>query len=144
MNDKEIRDLLRRHQFRATRGRIDLLRVLYVAKRPLTHAEILNRLKGSAFNRVSLYRALEALVNAGLVHRAYLQDRAWSYETSERCEEHQCHPHFTCRSCGSVSCLTDVAVPLVKGLPRGYLAERQKVHIDGVCADCSMKTGGKR
>jgi Fe2+ or Zn2+ uptake regulation protein len=119
---------------------MDLLKALFAAKRPLTHAEILHRLRGAAFNRVSLYRALDALVNAGLIHRVYLEDRAWAYESSERCKEHVCHPHFTCHACGNVTCINDAVVPLVK-LPKGYVVERQKVHLDGVCADCSLTQG---
>lgn len=143
MTEAEISELLRRHGFRATRGRVDLMKVLHAARRPLAHGEILGRLRGSAFNRVSLYRALEALVNAGLVHKVFLEDRAWAFETADHCEEHQCHPHFTCRACGSVACITEAVVPLAKGLPKGYVIERQKVHIDGLCAGCSDKNGAK-
>ncbi len=144
MKDADVRDILRRHKFRATQGRMDLLKLLYAARRPLTHAEILRRLRGTAFNRVSLYRALDALGAAGLIHRVYLEDRAWAYETAERCEEHQCHPHFTCRLCGEVRCITEATVPLAKGLPEGYVVERQKVHIEGICDACSPKIGAKR
>lgn len=140
MNDPQITDLLRRHNFRATRGRVDLLKSLLAAKRPLSHSEILNRLRGSSFNRVSLYRALDALIGAGLIHKVYLEDRAWAYESAERCEEHVCHPHFTCSACGNITCITDAIIPLVK-LPKGYVIERQKVHMDGLCAECSKKTG---
>lgn len=143
MTESEISDLLRQHGFRATRGRVDLMTVLYAAHRPLAHNEILGRLRGTAFNRVSLYRALEAMVEAGLVHRVYLEDRAWAFESADHCKEHQCHPHFTCRACGSVDCITEAAVPLAKGLPEGYVIERQKVHIRGLCPACSKKKGTK-
>ena len=144
MSDKGVGDLLRSRGFRATRGRMNLLSALMSARRPLIQAQILRRLRGTGFDRVSLYRALEALVGAGLIHRAYMGARTWAYETADHCGERLCHPHFTCRKCGTVSCLTGTMAPLARGLPKGYIIERQRVHIDGICGPCaeqSRRTG---
>ena len=146
MSRPEMGDVLRAHGLNATRGRVKLLAILKAARRPLTHTEILRRLRSTRLNRVSVYRALDAFVEAGLLHRAFVDDRAWAFESPDRCDERRCHPHFTCRSCGAVSCMPQVRVPLARGVPKGYLAERQKVHIEGLCPSCAKgqgKTGGK-
>ena len=137
MHDAKNREILRAHGFRCTRGRMQLLSVLKSARRPLSHSDILERMEGSRLDRVSVYRALDAFVGAGLVHRAYTDGRTGVFELPDHCEQHRCHPHFTCHECGNVTCMTEVLVPLARGLPKGYVAERQKVHIEGVCASCA-------
>jgi Fur family ferric uptake transcriptional regulator len=113
-----------------------ILAVLIQAHRPISRAEVLRTLGDDAPDRVSVYRALEAFVVKGLVHRVYAGGRTWLYETADRCGADHCHPHFTCRSCGEVTCLLKVVVPVVRGLQGGYRAERQRVHITGLCPQC--------
>lgn len=137
MGNVETADMLRAHGLRATPGRVKLLSVLKTAGRPLSQTELLGRLKSESLNRVSIYRALSALVRAGLVHRALVNGRTWAFETSDRCDDRQCHPHFTCRTCGAICCMPHVRVPLATGLPAGYVAKRQKVHIEGICPSCA-------
>jgi len=140
----DLRRLLRSRGLRPTRGRLRLLSLLRAARRPLSHGEILRRMRGQAMDRVSVYRALQAFVRAGLLHRAYLDERTWTFETPDRCGPDRCHPHFTCRRCEKVTCLTQVHVPLVTGLPRGWIAERQKVHIEGLCPACAASGRASR
>ena len=121
---------------RRTPRRVRLLALLLRASRPMSHPEIHEALGRNRADRVSVYRALDAFVERGLVHRAYVDDRTWLYETADRCTEDQCHPHFSCRQCGRVRCLVGVTVPVVKAIGRGYLAERQQVHISGLCPEC--------
>ena len=133
------RETLRAHGLRCTQGRLKMLSVLRSAKRPLSHAEVVARLGPSRMNRVSVYRALEALLAAGLVHRAFVDGRTWVFEVADRCGPRQCHPHFSCRACGAVTCMTDVVLPVAEGLPEGYTLERQKVYIEGACALCNQR-----
>ncbi len=142
--EDEIRGLIRSCGLRSTPGRMKLLSVLKAARRPLSHGEILVRMRGERMDRVSVYRALDAFVGVGLVHRAYVDGRTWAFETADRCGRDRCHPHFSCRLCGSVTCLIEVHVPLVTGLRKGWIAERQKVHLEGLCASCAARDGERR
>lgn len=135
----KLGDVLRSYGLRRTPGRMRVLSVLRSAKRPLAHADILSRLGLPAMDRVSVYRALEAFVKAGLVHQAFVSGRTRVFETADRCRPRQCHPHFSCRTCGGVTCMTDVVFPIAKGLPKGYTVERQKISIEGVCAQCNAR-----
>ena len=138
MATADLGKMLKEHGLRRTAGRVEILSVLRGSRRPMTHAEILGRLKSSHINRVSVYRALETFVEAGLVHRAFVGDRIWTFEMADHCGPTQCHPHFSCSSCGNVTCMNDVSFPLAKGLPRGYTVERQQVALEGICGVCSQ------
>jgi len=128
---------LRRAGLRCTRGRLAVYELLVSRARPLAHQDIMEGLGNSGVDRVTVYRALETLVERGVVHKAFLQQRRWHFEAADRCGEHHCHPHFTCTRCEQTTCLDDVEVALVRGLKRGYVAERQRVHISGICPACS-------
>jgi Fur family ferric uptake transcriptional regulator len=136
---READEILKGKGLRCTPGRVRVLRALVEAGGPLSQSEIMERLRGARLDRVSVYRALDSFVAAGIVHRVFTEGRIWMFETADRCGADHCHPHFTCRVCHRTTCLTDVAVPLVKGLKRGFVSERQRVHIQGVCPGCAAR-----
>ena len=140
MSKMDLGKQLRDHGLRRTSGRMQILAVLAASRRPQTHAEILKRLKNPRINRVSVYRALKKLMEVGLVHRNVIRDRVWAFELSDRCGPIQCHPHFFCKKCGKVVCMTDVSVSLAANLPKGYVLERQKVSLEGLCAACNPRS----
>ena len=127
--------------FRRTPRRVRILAFLLRAQRPIGHPEIHRALGRPAPDRVSLYRALNAFAAKGLLHRVFAGGRTWLYETADRCGADHCHPHFTCRACGAVTCLVGVDVPVAKRLEAGYVAERQRVHITGLCPQCHGAAG---
>lgn len=120
----------------STACRRAVLEVLLGATTALTQDEIADRLGEGSCNRVSIYRTLGTLVEADLVHRAYLDERAQHFELADNCGERQCHPHFTCTQCGSTECLTGVDVPMVENPRGGYVITRQQVRLEGVCPGC--------
>ena len=139
LRDTTPEETLRFHGLRATTGRTALLAVLLEADHPLTHQEVLDRLPAGTMDRVSVYRSLHRLTEAGILHRAYVDGRTWCYETADRCGHNRCHPHFICRQCGTTTCMTDVVVPLARGIDKGYVPERQKVLIEGLCPRCAKR-----
>ena len=84
-----------------------------------------------------MYRTLESLVEAGLVHRAFMQNRAWHFELADHCTEKQCHPHFTCTNCGVTSCLTEISLPMATIPHKGFIISRQQVRLEGLCPACA-------
>lgn len=136
-NKENIDGLLSKYGFRKTRQRLGILKLLADVKRPLTAEEILSKLRKSRPDKVTIYRTLESFVQAGLVHRAYLQDRTSHYELSNNCSQVQCHPHFTCTSCGTTRCMIDTKVEMVKGVSGGFVIHRQQVRLEGLCPDCA-------
>lgn len=132
-------EILKRNGIKLTKGRVRILEILLAAKRPLSQKEIL--MKASAGNghrpdRVSVYRILSALNKADIIHKAYLEGRRVFFEPADRCGLHHCHPHFSCRACGATTCMEDLRVSFKGPLKKGYLAERQKLLIEGLCPNC--------
>lgn len=131
--------ILRGAGLRCTGGRLSILKILCAAKSPLTGEQIGCALGSKRPNRVTIYRVLERFVEAGLVHRAYMDKRARHFELAWNCTESQCHPHFTCEHCGRTHCLTEFSLPMVKGLKKGFVVHRQQVRLEGLCPLCASR-----
>ena len=132
------RELLGRSGLRLTGPREAVLSVLLEVARPITHEQITAKLAAGAPNKVTIYRVLESFVEAGIVHKAFLAERAWHFELADNCTEDQCHPHFTCRSCEATHCFTDAALPMTKS-PTGFTVLHQRVQLEGLCPTCNEK-----
>jgi Fur family transcriptional regulator, ferric uptake regulator len=130
-------EILRRNGFNCTRQQVALLELLIGAKKPVSREGIAEQLKESRPDRVTVYRILERFCEKGLVHKAYVGKRGWKYELADNCSEQQCHPHFICNRCGETFCLTGAFLPLIKGLKKGFVIQRQQVRVEGLCAECS-------
>ncbi|MBN1763643.1 MAG: transcriptional repressor [Sedimentisphaerales bacterium] len=130
-------ELLQNADLRCTRGRLDILRVLLAADRPLSQDEIARRMGRNGLNKVTIYRALEAFNRAGFLHIAQVQERIRYYELAHRCRQMRCHPHFACVRCGRLYCLHDHYLPLIKDLDQGFVIHRQQIRLEGLCPDCS-------
>ncbi|MFA5239522.1 MAG: transcriptional repressor [Phycisphaerae bacterium] len=134
---KTIDNLLDSVKLRRTGPRRTVLEILMGEKKPQTVDEIMTAMSRGCANKVTVYRTLESMVAAGLVHRAFVHKRAEHFELADRCTDAQCHPHFTCTSCGKTFCLTDLSLPLIKGLKKGFVFHKQQVRVDGLCPSCS-------
>jgi Fur family ferric uptake transcriptional regulator len=130
----ETADLLHRAGLKRTTGRIALIELLRNSANPLTQEEIAQGLAGHGLNRVTIYRALASFIKAGLVHRIENADRTWKFEFCG-CGGHG-HPHFICRACGKMECLTDISLPPLTGVETTYLLETQEVYLRGLCPRC--------
>ena len=134
-------NMLRRAELRCTRGRVAILQVLSSAKRPLTREQIASELGKKGLNKVTIYRALERFVQAGLVHKAFLHSRTWHFELADNCTESQCHPHFVCTGCGDTHCLPEISLPMTKSPYEGFVIGRQRVQLEGLCPECNANKG---
>jgi len=135
--DDNARNMLKRARLYCTEARIAILKVLLLAARPLRQDQVAEQVAPPAMNKVTVYRTLESLVAAGLVHRAFTQDRAWYFELADHCTDRQCHPHFTCTHCGVTHCLTDISLPMARIPQRGFVIHRQQVQLEGLCPACA-------
>jgi len=137
---QEAQRLLSSAGLRRTGPRLAVLGVLLEAGKPVMHEQITARLAKAAPDKVTIYRVLKSFVEAGLVHMAFLRDRAQHFELADRCTSSQCHPHFTCTSCDQIHCLTDTDMPMAKP-PAGFTIHHQRIQLEGLCPNCSEKTG---
>jgi Fur family transcriptional regulator, ferric uptake regulator len=132
--------LLKNHGLRRTPARATILQILTRAGRPLSHPEILKRHKGAgSFDRVTVYRTLETLVQAGLLHRIQGTDGAWRYCRHRYDSPGKCagnHIHFLCAQCGRMSCLPEQILPWVEA-PAGAQIHSKQLVVHGLCAGCA-------
>jgi Fur family ferric uptake transcriptional regulator len=131
--------LLRQHGFRATALRQRLLDLLRRSDRALTHAELEQRLDLTV-DRVTVFRALNAFEEAGLIHRvldsAGTSCFAMCDEACNHGHHQDTHAHFHCTHCGAVRCLPSVALPAVE-VPPGFALESSRLVLDGTCNACN-------
>jgi Fe2+ or Zn2+ uptake regulation protein len=99
---QDIRQVLKERGYRVTAGRVALLTILKKSSKPLDIRGILKRAKGHLLDQVTLYRALESFVDAGLVRKG-LKGRAATFEYADKPHHH----HLVCTDCGFTRrCLT--------------------------------------
>lgn len=132
-----VKHVLNDAGLRCTPGRREIFRLLQNAERPISEKDIQQQLE-RLLDRTTIYRTLESFLDAGLVHRAFVKDRAWHYELAHHCRRDQCHPHFTCTDCGRTDCLKDTFIPPVDEVPHGYTVKRQQLRLEGLCPRCSQ------
>ena len=113
--------LLRDASVRVTAARTNVLSTLLTTRAALSHQDIQDTF--TEMDRVTLYRALDCLTEAGLAHKIAVDDRIFRYSASSEQHEpqehgagahqhrkphaqHQ-HGHFKCTNCARVFCLDD-------------------------------------
>jgi len=136
------RAILKSAQLYHTKCRAAVLQVLTAAERPLRQSEVAQRLGRNRLDKVTIYRTLESFITAGLVHKVFLQERAWHYEMANHCTASQCHPHFVCTDCARTYCLTQASAPLTAVAPAGFVVHRQEVRLEGLCPACGAAGRG--
>lgn len=133
-----VPDLLRASGLRCTPQRTSVLRVLVRARRPLSHGQLAEALGAGEIDRVTLYRTLAALQEAGLVHRTQDDRGVWRFG-AHAARRGACpgdHPHFACTKCGGMRCLEDQALPWIT-VSKGELILGKQLVAYGVCARCA-------
>ena len=128
-------------RLKATPGRVALLDLLHREKKPVSVSDMVKLLKksGPALTSPSIYRALQSLVEAGLVERIDTSSDRGAYEIHVGRTHHH---HITCAACGDVE---DVRKCLPKNIESALLADSAKFdHISrhsleffGTCKKCA-------
>jgi Fur family ferric uptake transcriptional regulator len=137
-DEQAARQLLQQASGRVTPARIGVLGILLEAQAALSHQEIeqLAAQQGLSCDRVTLYRALDWLVEQGMAHKISGTDRTWRYN-AQAGTPHQ-HAHFHCKRCQQVYCLENLQPALVFSLPPGYQLEQVEVNLQGICPACAQ------
>lgn len=105
---------LRNAAVRVTQARVSVMAMLLSARSAVSHQDIQDRLAG--MDRVTLYRVLDCLTDAGLAHKIASDDRIFRYNAGAGKEHHDHsalqsarghpqHGHFRCMRCARVFCL---------------------------------------
>ncbi len=135
--------MLHRAKLDATENRLRVLEVIGNNSYPLSAGDIFKTLQRSgAINRVTVYRILDLLVDRGLVDRISTGGRAAYYGMAPN-EHHRPHPHFYCKRCGQMECLSPESLPLDGDAFRKTFPgriDKVEVRVDGICKNCMRLT----
>ena len=135
---KQIAEILRKNQLSITDGRKKILELFLQSETALAHHDIEQKTH-EKFDRVTVYRTLQAFMDKGIIHTIPTGDNSIKYALcKDDCEEghhHDDHIHFVCKQCGQTICLDDVTIPEVK-LPKGFKPKHAEMVVNGVCDDC--------
>jgi Fur family ferric uptake transcriptional regulator len=108
---------LRDAAVRVTQARVSVMASLLQARSAVSHQDLQDKL--AEMDRVTLYRALDCLTEAGLAHKIASDDRIFRYHAGAGAEHHEHraqhaaagqshqhqHGHFKCTRCARVFCL---------------------------------------
>jgi Fur family ferric uptake transcriptional regulator len=135
--------LLENAGLKTTPRRLLILEVIGSNNSPLNAQEIFEILiRNNHINRVTVYRALDLLVENGIVERLSGGGRAFYYGLAPN-EHHYPHPHFYCKYCGSMECLSPQSLLFDPAqLERTYpgVIQNVEIRVDGVCRKCLKRT----
>ena len=124
---------------RLTPLRCAVLDLVIAADRPIGAYELLDRLRDRQGKAAppTVYRALEFLINQGLVHRV---ESLNAYVGCADPEHTHAWQFLICGDCGRAVEMDDRRIKnaIAKGAAEhGFVVDRQTVEISGTCADCS-------
>lgn len=119
-----------------------VLELVWQRHAPIGAYDILGSLKKSdgALAPPTVYRALEFLLEAGLIHRL---DTLNAFVACESPHIDHAGQFLVCRKCNRVAELDDPSLEKLltqKAKAAGFAAERHSVEIKGLCQDCRQTT----
>jgi Fur family ferric uptake transcriptional regulator len=132
----EVRRRVQASGLRATAPRVAVYTLLLETERPLSHTEVVAQLASPDWDQATIYRNLLKLVEADLAWVASHVGGVARYEARGQHDEPHYHPHFSCRTCGSVECLPEAR--LAAALDRRWreaLADAE-LQLLGECPSC--------
>ncbi len=131
-----LKGVLRAHGLRATIPRVAVLQALDAVPSHLSADEIARAVEERypAFDRVSLYRTVEAFEAHGLAVRVELGDRVLRWE-----RDRHAHHHVECRRCGAVIELETAPFERLAAdlaVAYGVRVDLRHLALPGLCAQC--------
>jgi Fur family ferric uptake transcriptional regulator len=133
--------LLADRGLKKTRSRLSVLNLLLSAKKPLSHGEITKAIPG--LDGVTAYRVLSSFLDKSIAHRIETEGHVWHFAVCPCGHTSHCHPHFSCRKCGKIECLSGVKLPRWNRARTGRVVEKQEIYLHGLCAQCSARWRGE-
>jgi Fur family ferric uptake transcriptional regulator len=129
-----LRDELRRVGLRATGPRVAVLKNLYAATSPVSHADLAIELSPDGWDRATVYRNLIDLTEAGILKRVDHGDHTWRFTLKKHAHVTNGHAFFVCDVSGEITPLPEntVAITPSRGVPRALKAGEYVVHVRGV------------
>jgi Fur family ferric uptake transcriptional regulator len=129
---------LRKAGISKTAQRLTVMDILFAATKPLSANAIRQSLKTkTSIDKVTVYRILSVFKKRGIIREISSAGGVGYFEMITA--ENHLHPHFSCRSCGTLTCMAPQ--PLIKMpdliLSKGdYSIEHIEINVSGLCSYC--------
>ncbi|MBA4397083.1 MAG: hypothetical protein C0394_06850 [Syntrophus sp. (in: bacteria)] len=121
-----------------TTQRTAVLEIIIQADGPISASEIHNRIDPrQKINKVTIYRILTSFKERRIIRELPTEQGMNIYEMA--CPHNPIHPHFYCKSCRTISCLSPLTLSQAMDWFVGANAFRiddVNVSISGVCGRC--------
>jgi len=144
LSREEARRTLHDAGLRATAPRVAVFRLLRDASRPLSHAEVVERIGTDDWDAATLYRNLIKLDESGLARVASRVGGVTRFEAQGENAPAHVHPHFACRDCGNVTCLHDATLSIPKDEAWREALLDADLQVVGQCPTCRTPSGKKK
>ena len=123
---------------RKTKSVGTIISIFQETENALSVVELVEQLKNQ-MNKTTVYRILERLENEGIVHSFTDRKGLTWYAKCKDCSKHQhhdIHPHFQCKRCGKVECLsTEIPLPTFPN----HQVDNAEILLFGECEECMSK-----
>lgn len=129
-----ITDLIKSSGLNITKNRRRILEIFHQTNRVLSLQEIESSLPD--IDRISLYRALKVFVAKGLIRKVPNVTKHPKYTICHSPNPPNNYAHFHCTSCEKTICLSQVSIPSISNIPKGYQVKKTNLVISGVCEVC--------
>ncbi len=136
--EEHLREHLRTRNLRVTPERLEVLDGVlsheghFDAEQLLTHL----RRQGKSVSRATLYRTLDHLAEAGLVHKHHFDE---GHALFEHVHGRSHHDHMVCDRCGTVIEFVSEEIEALQDQicrQHGFRAERHVHQLFGICRSC--------
>ncbi|MEE9913545.1 MAG: transcriptional repressor [Deltaproteobacteria bacterium] len=138
ISDSGVMETLQQAGIAGTPQRLAVLKILQNAAQPLSAVVIRERMETQTrINKVTVYRILSLFKKQGIIRDVLSAGGAVYYEMAT--SDHPVHPHFSCKKCGTLNCLTPLTFSQLRRLtaPREhYSVDHVEINISGLCRGC--------
>ena len=138
MEHCDPKTLLIHSNIRATKKKVAVLGELIDSEKPVCAKDIHARLSENlSMDIVTVYRALTALSNAGIIREVSYTSSVQYYEIAS--SHNPVHPHFKCSICHNIECLPaldSVEEELISGTAGNSEVHEISITLTGICPRC--------
>ena len=139
---KDAMLILQKAGISRTSQRLAVLNILFKATIPLSVNAIRRELETKAsVDKVTIYRILHLFRQRGIIREITSTGGASYFEMAT--SENPLHPHFSCKNCGTFTCLAPLSFTQAPELilPKDdYSIDHIEINISGLCACCRNVT----
>jgi len=138
---EEFRAFLKKHNYKITKNRLDLIDVIANYKKHFEIEELVNYIQNTQklASRATIYRTVKLLMDFGIIKEIIKQNNKTIYEF---CTQEGHHDHLVCVSCGRIIEFFNEDIENLQEeicLKHNFLPTYHRLEIFGLCEQCLKK-----